>query len=378
MYATVKGGAEAIEAAHRLLAHQRRGDRAIPALDVNAIREQLGLAVDRVMTEGSLYAPNLAALAIKQAQGDLVEAAYLIRAYRATLPRLGAAEPLDVSHATLRRHISTTYKNVPGGQLLGATYDYTHRLLEFALLGDEEPPAAPEPRSAAKPRSAPDAERQAQAATPPHAELIESSTETVGAEPVDITRRPLAFPATRDARLQALARGDEGFLAGIAYSTMRGFGRAHPFLSTLKLADVVVEFHVAEVGETVSIGEISVTECVVLNKRLGKAEADDTPRFLKGYGLAFGRNERKAMAMAVLDITLRTKELGDDVAYPAQDEEFVMMHLDNIDASGMIQHLKLPHYVDFQAEVQSLDSLRANRTLQEEDEIEPMMAGGRR
>lgn len=374
MYATVKGGAEAIEAAHRLLAQQRRGDRAVPALSVDAIREQLGLAVDRVMAEGSLYAPNLAALAVKQAQGDLVEAAYLIRAYRATLPRLGATEPLDVSDATLRRHISTTYKNVPGGQLLGATYDYAHRLLEFALLGDNAPPGEPAP----EPRPAP-TERQAHAATPPHAELIERSIESVRGEPVDITRRPLAFPATRDARLQALARGDEGFLAGIAYSTMRGFGRAHPFLSSLKLADVVVEFHVAEVGETVSIGEITVTECVVLNKRLGKAEADDRPRFLQGYGLAFGRNERKAMAMAVLDITLRTKELGDDVVYPAQDEEFVMTHLDNIDASGMIQHLKLPHYVDFQAEVQSLESLRVNRHFaEEEDEAEPMMAGSPR
>jgi len=316
------------------------------------------------MAEGSLHAPTLAALAIKQAQGDLVEAAYLIRAYRATLPRLGPTEPLDLAGATLRRHISTTYKNVPGGQLLGATYDYTHRLLEFALLGDDEdrPAAAPQPRSAPVP------ETDAQEAARPHAELIERSGENTDAEPVDITRRPLAFPATRDARLQAIARGDEGFLAGIAYSTMRGFGRAHPFLSDLKLGDVVIEFYVAEVGETVSIGEITVTECVVLNKRLGRAEADDEPRFLKGYGLAFGRNERKAMAMAVLDLTLRTRELGDQVVYPAQDEEFVMAHLDNIDASGMIQHLKLPHYVDFQAEVQSLESLRGSRRLEEEDE----------
>src|SRR5262249_20748480 len=162
-----------------------------------------------------------------------------------------------------------------GGQLLGATYDYTHRLLEFALLGDDEEQPAP------KPRSAPASEMDARETARPHTELIEPFAENADAEPVDITRRPLAFPATRDARLQALARGDEGFLAGIAYSTMRGFGRAHPFLSDLKLADVVVEFYVAEVGETVSIGEITVTECVVLNKRLGRAEADDEPRFLK-------------------------------------------------------------------------------------------------
>jgi alpha-D-ribose 1-methylphosphonate 5-triphosphate synthase subunit PhnI len=171
---------------------------------------------------------------------------------------------------------------------------------------------------------------------------------------------------TRDGRLQALARGDEGFLTGIAYSTMRGFGRAHPFLSDLKIVDVTVDMHVAEVGETVTIGEITVTECQILNKRVGQAGTEDPPRFLKGYGLVFGRNERKAMAMAVLDLTLRTKELGDAIAYPAQDEEFVLAHLDNIDASGMVQHLKLPHYVDFQAEIQSLVSLRSNGANEEE------------
>ena len=42
------------------------------------------------MAEGSLYDRELAALAIKQARGDLIEAIFLVRAYRTTLPRFGA------------------------------------------------------------------------------------------------------------------------------------------------------------------------------------------------------------------------------------------------------------------------------------------------
>ncbi len=38
----------------------------------------------------------------------------------------------------------------------------------------------------------------------------------------DITRAPLDFPAERTTRLQTLARGDEGFLLALAYSTQRG------------------------------------------------------------------------------------------------------------------------------------------------------------
>ena len=44
---------------------------------------------------------------------------------------------------------------------------------------------------------------------------------------------------------------------------------------------------------------------------------------------------------------------------PAQDEEFVLSHADNVEASGFVQHLKLPHYVDFQAELELVRKLRA-------------------
>ena len=133
MYVAVKGGEKAIAAAHRLLAEARRGDPTVPELGIDQIKEQLGLAVDRVMAEGSVYDRELAALAIKQARGDLVEAVFLLRAYRTTLPRLAVSLPIDTGAASVRRRISATFKDVPGGQILGPTFDYTHRLLDPQL-----------------------------------------------------------------------------------------------------------------------------------------------------------------------------------------------------------------------------------------------------
>ena len=133
MYVAVKGGEEAIENAHKLLAEKRRGDRNVPELEISQINEQLGLSVGRVMTEGSLYDSELAAIAIKQAQGDLVEAIFLLRAYRTTLPRFGFSEPIETATMEIQRRISSSFKDIPGGQVLGPTYDYTHRLIDFAL-----------------------------------------------------------------------------------------------------------------------------------------------------------------------------------------------------------------------------------------------------
>src|ERR671922_1154604 len=149
MYVAVKGGERAIENAHRLLAHERRGDRDVAEISLAQISEQLALGVDRVMSEGSLYDRELAALAIKQARGDLIEAIFLVRAFRTTLPRFGSSEPVDTGAMTIRRRISATFKDIPGGQVLGPTFDYTHRLLDFSLAeagghaGADAPEATP-------------------------------------------------------------------------------------------------------------------------------------------------------------------------------------------------------------------------------------------
>ena len=139
MYVAVKGGETAIANAHRLLAEARRGDTAVPELTIAQIKSQMSLAVDRVMNEGSVHDRDLAALAIKQTRGDLVEAIFLLRAYRTTCPRLATSHPIDTARMAVRRRISAIFKDLPGGQILGSTFDYTHRLLDFALAaGGEE------------------------------------------------------------------------------------------------------------------------------------------------------------------------------------------------------------------------------------------------
>jgi alpha-D-ribose 1-methylphosphonate 5-triphosphate synthase subunit PhnI len=383
MYVAVKGGAAAIESSWRLLETQRRGDTAIAELSVAQIREQLSLAVDRVMSEGSLYDPELAALAIKQASGDLMEAIFLLRAYRTTLPRLGYSEPLDTARIALVRRISAAFKEVPGGQLLGPTYDYTQRLLDFALLAEGEGTDhasdqlgkhklagadAPGLGNGISPTDGPGVAdeqvppRSGPATVPRINELLarEGLLETpqpLGAQaPGDLTRDPLMFPADRALRLQALARGDEGWLLAMGYSTQRGYANSHPFAGEIRRGFVSVELVPDELGFSIDIGDLEVTECQMINQFSGSREVP--PQFTQGYGLAFGGAERKTMAMALVDRALRADELGEPRVAPAQDEEFVLSHADNVEASGFVQHLKLPHYVDFQAELELVRKLR--------------------
>ena len=379
MYVAVKGGAAAIESSWRLLETQRRGDTALAELSVAQIRAQLTLAVDRVMSEGSLYDPELAALAIKQASGDLMEAIFLLRAYRTTLPRLGYSEPLDTARIALVRRISATFKEVPGGQLLGPTYDYTQRLLDFALLAEGEGSNTCQVSDAAAaqgPSLPPSQCSQAAISTHGEPSFAPSGTATVprindllareglletpqpfdAAPPGDLTRDPLMFPADRALRLQALARGDEGWLLAMGYSTQRGYANSHPFAGEIRRGTVSVELVPDELGFAIDIGDLEVTECQMINQFSGSR--DVPPQFTQGYGLAFGGAERKTMAMALVDRALRADELGEPRIAPAQDEEFVLSHADNVEASGFVQHLKLPHYVDFQAELELVRKLR--------------------
>ncbi|WP_287496203.1 carbon-phosphorus lyase complex subunit PhnI [Pandoraea sp. CB10b_02] len=376
MYVAVKGGERAIEQSWNLLARARRGDTRVPELTVTQIREQMRLAVARVMSEGALYDETLAALAIKQAAGDLVEAIFLLRAYRTTLPRLGTALPIDTVAMRLSRRICATFKDVPGGQTLGATYDYTQRLLDFALLAqdnarDDAPLASDAASPANTDASAPDA-RTAPAAfavppidrTPRVTDILARDgllerppADDTDPEPHDLVHSPLFTPAPRTARLQNLARGDEGFLLALGYSTQRGYGNDHPFAGEIRIGQVAVEIVPEELGFAIDIGEITVTECQMVAQFGGNQHV--APQFTQGYGLAFGDNERKAMAMSLVERALRTQELGDAVTSPAQQQEFVLYHSDNVEASGFVQHLKLPHYVDFQAELALVRRLRA-------------------
>lgn len=349
MYVAVKGGEKAIDNAHAWLAEERRGDTSVAELSVAQIREQLALAVNRVMAEGSLYDPDLAALAIKQARGDLIEAIFLIRAYRTTLPRFGGSEPVDTEKMACDRRVSATFKDAPGGQVLGPTFDYTHRLLDFKLAADGEVVAA--------------TQVPAPATDTPHIMSFLDREGLIQAEPEgpqtppDLTRAPLELPATRALRMQSLTRADEGFILGMAYSTQRGYARNHAFVAELRIGAVAVEMEVPELGFAIEIGEVVLTECETVNQFQGSKT--EPPQFTRGYGLVFGMTERKAISMALVDRALRWKELGEDnLGAPAQDEEFVLYHSDNIQATGFLEHIKLPHYVDFQSELELIRKLR--------------------
>ncbi len=358
MYVAVKGGEAAILNSYKLIAEQRRGGASLVELSVEQIQQQLKLAVDRVMTEGSVYDPELAALAIKQASGDLIEAIFLLRAYRATLPRLGSTTAINTSMMQLDRRISATFKDLPGGQILGATYDYTQRLLDFSLLAsqiDDDQDSAEDTKN--KTATAP-------GVVPRVIDLLntEGLIETFAPsesdqDPADITRAPLRFPADRATRLQNLARGDEGFLLAMAYSTQRGYAHSHPFVGEVRVGQVAVEITPEELGFSISIGDIEITECEMINQFAGSKT--EPPKFTRGYGLAFGHSERKAMAMSLVDRALRAPELGEAIESPAQMQEFVLSHSDSLEASGFVQHLKLPHYVDFQSELELIRKMRA-------------------
>ena len=349
MYVAVKGGEQAIDNAHAWLAEERRGPTDVAELSIAQIREQLSLAVNRVMAEGSLFDPDLAALAIKQARGDLIEAIFLIRAYRTTLPRFGYSNPVETGDMACDRRISATFKDAPGGQVLGPTFDYTHRLLDFKLAAEGEVPVAPE----SSPRTEP---------TPHITEFLQGEDivqdePDSDATPGDLTREPMEFPSTRPLRLQSLTRGDEGFVLGMAYSTQRGYARNHAFVGELRIGKVAVEMDIPELGFAIDIGEVELTECETVNQFTGSKT--EPPQFTRGYGLVFGQSERKSIAMALVDRALRWKELGEDnLGAPAQDEEFILSHADNIQATGFLEHIKLPHYVDFQSELELVRKLR--------------------
>jgi len=354
-YVAVTGGTEAIAASGTLLAWLRQQGDSAP-LGVDQVRDQLYLAVDRIMGEGSLYAPDHAALALKQAAGDTFEAAFMLRAYRSTQPRLTTSLAADTSRMRIIRRISSAFKEIPGGQVLGPSSDYTLRLLDFDLLDDSRAR-----REAFRDRlfggrvaadDLPDSFPRVIELLRQEGLLVERRTPPLADgsahQPFDITRQSLTFPAPRSAALQALARGETGGLLLLAYSTMRGYGNIHPTLGELRVGYLPLEVRHPLTGRPLRTGEIKVTEAEVV----AQFEADGgRPRFTLGYGLCFGQNEIKAISMAVLDRSMRSPE----PSAPAEDQEFVLSHIDGIESMGFTNHWKLPHYVDFQSD---LDRLR--------------------
>jgi len=371
-YVAVKGGMDAIAAAEALVTHAPAAD--VAPLDVRQVLTQQRASVDQAMGEGSLYAPLLAALAVKQAEGDTMEAAFLLRAYRSTLPRLGYSLPMDGNTMRVRRRISSTFKDVPGGQVLGRTRDYTQRLLNFALLNrpapvtdvadtagrDDGVPAAPLPLPDSRPatETEPPAFPKVSAWMRREGLLPSAPLEPSEAEPFDITRESITPPFSRSARLQSFARGETGVMTAFAYSSMRS-GGFHPTIGDLRVGEIPFQLAHPLTGNPVTIGEVTATEVEMVGNTGEQPAGKDGVtggRYALAYGLVFGQNERKAIAMSILDGLLR-QQSG---ILPVNDAEFVLYHIDGIEAQGFVEHLKLPHYVTFQS---SLDRMRYLQSL---------------
>lgn len=354
-YVAIKGGETAIREAARVLEFLRTRGGGDP-LAVEAIRDQLHFLTGRVISEGGLYDPDLAALALKQSAGDTLEAAFYLRAYRSTRARLAVTEAHDGGGMRLIRRISSAFKEIPGGQMLGPTPDYLQRLFRFDHLGESgdafrtvardwlhDLPEADLPDSFPK---VIDALRAEGLLAPPPAASDAA---------FDITREPLVFPVNRSAALATMSRAETGSILAVAYSSMRGYGDIHPTVAELRVGYVPLLLPHPVTGEPVEAGEVLVTECEVV--AMYSTEGMGRPMFSLGYGACFGHNEVKAIAMAILDRSLQ-KGMSGKPDHPSEDPEFVLLHIDGVDSMGFCTHYKMPHYVTFQSD---MDCLRATQ-----------------
>lgn len=365
-YAAARGGLDAIQAAEELV-RTRRLVAPSPWLGTDQIVDRLRLAVDRVMGEGGLWEPELAAAALRQAEGDLIEAAHLLRSYRSTLPRLAYSEPVDVDELSVLRRIVPAYRNPPGPQLLGRTTDYTGRLLDpmpehearavaEKLAADERlsdpvpaPPVNGDPADGGSGMRRPGRI----GALLRDMDLLVDRRRSDDPEPFDITRQPGRPPAPRSARLATMARAETGALVNLWYRNILGpDGYLHEItLGEVRHGWLPVRVTHPHTGGSVDIGRLRATEVEAIEDLDGIEE--ERTRFDLGYGLCFGHNEKKAIAMANLDIACH-RDAG-----RTQLEQSILLTTDGLDASGFLEHLKLPHYVTFRSMVERKQAVRA-------------------
>jgi alpha-D-ribose 1-methylphosphonate 5-triphosphate synthase subunit PhnI len=353
MYVASRGGETAIQNAEQLY---RDLIGQFDVATVRAIQRTMPYLIDRVMGEGSLYAPELAALALAQSGGDLYEAVLMLRAFRSTQPRLAYAQPVDAQRMFTVRRISAAFKDIPGGQVLGPTLDYSHRILDLAVLNAADQTTetrrhgatlatTDNPKSEIENRKFPlVADWQRDAGLLPH--LPEHACPDA-AEIPDVTREPLLFPAPRAMRLQSLSRADTGGVLALGYANMRGYGSVHPTVNEVRLGYADVEITHPITGEPFSIGRVRVSQAEVVTTFKG---SDDRPQLALGFCATVGWNEVKTIAGSMLDMAMDLPE-----PHPSHTEEYVMYHTDPVESSGFCIHYKLPHYVTFGSD---LDAMR--------------------
>ena len=379
-YVAVSGGKQAIDASLELLELERLAEGR--SLETQLVLDTLPELVEQVEGEGSLWAPDVAAIAVKQARGSVEEAVFLVRAYRSTLERLYTSRVIDTSAMQVNRRISAAFKDVPGGQVLGATRDYSHRLIDFDLA-DETPDDVRQALAnlratlPSEPVVREDGSLELFDDVPKVCDYLRSikilaSYPVDDTQPIDITKTPMSFPCPRSGILQCLTRGMTQAVIAIGYAAIRGFGLSHPTIGELRRGEMPVCIDgpaAALAGETPDPEDAyylgSIPCCEVESLIVHDTEEHGVHRsdLDMGYGLVFGGDESKAIAMSVLDHSLRQ----DDVRFPTQDQEFVLLHIEGVEATGFISHLKLPHYVTFQSK---LDSARRSAKIAAEREQE--------
>ncbi|MYU15751.1 phosphonate metabolism protein PhnI [Streptomyces sp. SID8361] len=351
-YSGARGGLEAILAAEGLV-RRKRDHASAPWASTEQIAARFRLAVDRVMGEAGLYDEPTAADAFRQAEGDTLEASHLLRAQRSTLPRLAVSEPVDPGEMTVLRRIVPAFRQPDGPQLLGRTSDYTGRLLERP----EGPPEPPHEDTALVGNAT---ERTEEQRTPRRfldllrkLDLVAEGRTADDPEPHDITRKPARPPADRSAVLAAMARAESGALVALWYRSILGpDGDVHEItLGDLRHGRLPLRVRHPHTGNPVAVGEFRVTEAEAIEDLDGADE--DRTRFDIGYGLCFGHNERKAIAMANLDIANRRFGRNGPL------EQLLLLTIDGLDSGGFLEHLKLPHYVTFRSMVERKQAMRA-------------------
>lgn len=357
-YVAVKGGEKAIEESIRRLKYERVRNKKV--INTSDILDGMNGLIDIVMSEGSLYNKELASIAIKQSCGNIEEAVFLLRAYRSTLERKYYTRPVNTRNMNVERRISASFKDILGGQILGTTYDYTHRLIDFSLQDETEDEVIKWLNTYYNEEIDIDLTKDTKTLNnlPKVLDYLRKQKvlldcEDDNTEPKDITKENLEFPTKRGERLQILTRGETGGVKSLAYSSLRTSGLdAHPNVGELRVGNVPLYIGDGDEDDDYYIGEIKVTEVESFIPTSVKNEKNEDVRKLEiGYGLCFGQNESKTIAMSILDNCLNKK----DKRYPTSDEEFVLMSIDSVESAGFISHLKLPHYVTFQSE---LDSMR--------------------
>ncbi|MCZ2259166.1 carbon-phosphorus lyase complex subunit PhnI [Sporosarcina sp. G11-34] len=361
-YAAVKGGTKAIEESIKRLTFKRI--HANELLEIETIMATMRGMIDQVMSESSLYSEFLAALAIKQSEGNVEEAVFLLRAHRSTLPRTYYTRVVETDMMAVERRISASFKDIPGGQILGASYDYTHRLMDFNLLAETKPGMNEWVSQFLNDEIATTEESDLNA-LPKVVEYLRNEklltpVEHDDAEPIDVTKQSIQFPTTRGERLQVLTRGQTGAVTSLGYAAIRGYGEVHPTVGELRVGKLPLTIGHPTDGSNDEtndyyIGEIKVTEVEsFIPITVQKENNTEEMEFEIGYGVCYGQNETKAIAMSILDYSLEAGSGG----YPTEDEEFVLLHIDSVESSGFISHLKLPHYVTFQSKLDSMRKIK--------------------